>query len=170
MKKLMFFAILLAGAVAFAQCPHHGKGGPGGPGNECGPGCDCAAHKEHGMMAHEEMLAAIGVPEAQRAEFRASMHENHKKMMDIQFKIKEERLAMKAEVEKGSPDKAKLQKSIQKIADLRREQTLLMENHKLDMLFKLTPDQRKKALEFMQNRKRMMMERFGGPGPDGDAD
>lgn len=166
MKKLLFLAILMMSALAFAQCPHHGKGGPGGP--EGGPGKhDKGAHM---MKMHDEMLEAIGVPEAQRAEFRASAHENHKKMMDIQFKIKEERLAMKGEAEKQNPDKAKLQKSIQKIADLRRDQTLLMENHKLEMLFKLTPDQRKKALEFMQSRKKMMMEKFGGPGHDGDDD
>lgn len=166
MKKLMFLAILLMSAVALAQCPNHGKGGPGGP--EGGPGKhDKGAHM---MKMHDEMLEAIGVPEAQRAEFRASAHENHKKMMDIQFKIKEERLAMKGEAQKPNPDKAKLQKSIQKIADLRRDQTLLMENHKLEMLFKLTPDQRKKALEFMQSRKKMMMEKFGGPGPDDDDD
>lgn len=167
MKKLMFIAIMLAGAIALAQCPHHGKGGPGAPGGpEGGPG----PHHGDMMKMHDEMLEAIGVPEAQRAEFRAAMHETHKKMMDIQFKIREERIAMKGEAEKQSPDKAKLQKSIQKIADLRRDQTLLMENQKLDMLFKLTPDQRKKALDFMQNRKKMMMERFGGPGPDGDDD
>jgi len=166
MKKLMFFAILLMSSLALAQCPHHGKGGPGGP--EGGPKGD---HKEKMMMMHDEMLKEIGVPEAQRAEFRASMHETHKKMMDIQFKIKEERIAMKGEAEKASPDKAKLQKSIQKIADLRRDQTLLMENHKLEMLFKLTPDQRKNALEFMQHKKKMMMEHMMGPGgPDDDDD
>ncbi|HSA34221.1 MAG TPA: periplasmic heavy metal sensor [bacterium] len=165
MRKLMFFAILMTSALALAQCPNHGKGGPGGP--EGGPKGD---HKGHMMMMHDEMLKEIGVAEAQRAEFRASMHETHKKMMDIQFKIKEERIAMKAEAEKASPDKAKLQKSIQKIADLRRDQTLLMENHKLEMLLKLTPDQRKKALEFMQNRKKMMMNHMMGPGPDGDDD
>ena len=166
MKKLMFLAFLLMSAVAFAQCPNHGKGGPGG--HEGGPGKhDKGAHM---MKMHDEMLEAIGVPEAQRAEFRAAAHENHKKMMDIQFKIKEERLAMKTESQKATPDKAKLQKSIQKIADLRRDQTLLMENHKLDLLFKLTPEQRKKALDFMQDRKKMMMEHMMGPGPDGDDD
>lgn len=168
MKRLMFLTILLVGAVALAQCPHHGKGGPGGPGGPEGPGPrDKGAHT---LKMHDEMLEAIGVPESQRAEFRAAAHENHKRMLDIQFKIKEERLAMKAEVEKGNPDKAKLQKSIQKIADLRREQVLLMENFRLEMLFKLTPDQRKKALDFMQSQRKMMMERFGGPGPDGDDD
>lgn len=165
MKKLMFLAILMMSAMALAQCPNHGKGGPGGP--EGGPKGD---HKGHMMMMHDEMLKDLGVPEAQRAEFRASMHETHKKMMDIQFKIKEERLAMKTESQKATPDKAKLQKSIQKIADLRRDQTLLMENHKLDLLFKLTPEQRKKALDFMQDRKKMMMEHMMGPGPDGDDD
>ncbi len=163
MKKLMFVALLMVSAMAFAQGPCHGKGGPGcheGPGPH-----DKGAHM---MKMHDEMLAEIGVPEAQRAEFRAAAHETHKKMLDLQFKIKEEQLAMKAEMEKGNPDKAKLQKAVQKIADLRRDQVLLMENHKLDLLFKLGPEQRKKAIEFMQNRKRMMMERFGVPSPDDD--
>ncbi len=168
MKKLMFIAILMMSAIALAQCPNHGKGGPGGPGgHEGGPKGD---HKEKMMMMHDEMLKEIGVPEAQRAEMRAAMHETHKKMMDIQFKIKEERIAMKGEAEKGSPDKAKLQNSVKKIADLRRDQTLLMENQKLEMLFKLTSDQRKKALEFMEKKKKMMMDHMMGPGPDGDDD
>jgi len=165
MKKLMFIAILMMSAVALAQCPNHGKGGPGG--HEGGPKGD---HKGKMMMMHDEMLKEIGVPEAQRAELRAAMHETHKKMMDIQFKIKEERIAMKGEAEKPNLDKAKLQNSIKKIADLRRDQTLLMENQKLEMLFKLTPDQRKKALEFMQNKKKMMMEHMMGPGGDDDDD
>ncbi|HOW51810.1 MAG TPA: periplasmic heavy metal sensor [bacterium] len=164
MKKLMFIAILMMSAVALAQCPNHGKGGPGG--HEGGPKGD---HKGH-MMMHDEMLKELGVPEAQRAEFRASMHETHKKMMDIQFKIKEERIAMKSEAQKPNPDKAKLQNSIKKIGDLRRDQTLLMENHKLDMLFKLNPDQRKKALDFMEKKKKMMMDHMMGPGPDGADD
>ncbi len=80
------------------------------------------------------------------------------------IKINEERMAMKGEVEKANPDKAKLQASVKKIADLRRDQTLLMENHKLDMLLKLTPDQRKKALEFMKKKHEKMMGHMMCPG------
>ncbi len=163
MKNLVFFVVMLVSVIALAQGPHHGKGGPGFPG---GPGPhDKGAHL---LKMHDEMLEAIGVPESQRAEFRAAAHENHEKMLDIQFKIREEKIAMRNEMEKGNPDRAKLQKSVQKIADLRREQMLLMENFKLDLLFKLTAEQRKKALEFMQERRRMMMERFGGLGPEDD--
>jgi len=163
MNKVMFLAILLMSTIALAQGPHLGKGGPGGPGGH--PPHEKGAHL---LKMHDEMLEAIGVPESQRAEIRSMAHETHKKMLDIQFKIKEERLAMKSEIEKGNPDKAKLQKSVQKIADLRREQVLLMENQKIEMLFKLSPEQRKKAIEFMQDRRKMMMERFGAPAPDDD--
>ncbi len=159
-RVMILLSALLIPFMLSAKGPH-GEGpeghGPGGP-----------KHGKGGMFFKEEMLEQLGVSDAVRADIRKLMHETKKKAMDVQYKVKEEMLVLKEEAEKTNPDKNKMLESAKKIAELRKEQVLLMETSKIDILFKLTPDQRKKCIQIMQDHRKKMMEQFGGEGPEND--
>lgn len=146
MKKLIFIGLLFSAMMLFAQEGHEGREGRGG---HEGP--------EGEMMMGKEMLDAAGIPETKQTEIRKEMHDIKQKAMDAQFKVQEERIAMKAELEKPNPDKAKITESIKKIAEMKKEQIIMMETTKINMLFKLTPDQRKKIMEMMMEKRKKFM-------------
>jgi Spy/CpxP family protein refolding chaperone len=121
---------------------------------------------ENMMMMHEKMLEEAGVPDAKRAEIRKKGHEIHKEMMDINYNIGELRIKMKDEYEKAKPDINTLKSLNSQIAELRKKQFILMGNFKIDTFSSLTPDQRKKMLELMKDKRKKFMGRMGGRGPD----
>jgi|GEM_PF-6152815 len=59
---------------------------------------------------------------------------------------------MKTNIEKTSPDEVKLKNFIENLSGLSRDRTLLLEIQKIDMLFQLASDQRRKTREVMQNK------------------
>jgi len=120
---------------------------------------------EHMMMMHEKMLEEAGVPDAKRAEIRKKGHDIHKEMMDINFNIGELRIKMKDEYEKEKPDINALKSLNNQIAELRKKQFILMGNFKIDTFSSLTPDQRKKMMELMKEKRKNFMGRMGGEGP-----
>jgi Spy/CpxP family protein refolding chaperone len=121
---------------------------------------------EHMMMMHDKMLEDAGVPDAKRSEIRKKGHEIHKEMMDINYSIGELRIKMKDEYEKAKPDINSLKSLNNQIAELRKKQFILMGNFKIDTFSSLTPDQRKKMLELMKDKRKKFMGRMGGRGPD----
>jgi Spy/CpxP family protein refolding chaperone len=120
---------------------------------------------EHMMMMHEKMLEEAGVPDAKRAEIRKKGHDIHKEMMDINFNIGELRIKMKNEYEKEKPDINSLKSLNNQIAELRKKQFIIMGNFKIDTFSSLTPDQRKKMMELMKEKRKNFMGRMGGEGP-----
>lgn len=124
--------------------------------------------KNHGkmMMMHEKMLEDAGVPEAKRAEIRKKGHDIHKEMMDVNFNIGELRLKMKNEYEKEKPDINSLKATNNQIAELRKKQFILMGNFKIDTFSSLTPDQRKKMMELMKEKRKEFMGRMKGEEHD----
>lgn len=121
---------------------------------------------EHMMMMHEKMLEEAGVPDAKRAEIRKKGHEIHKEMMDINYNIGELRIKMKDEYEKAKPDINTLKSLNSQIAELRKKQFILMGNFKIDTFSSLTPDQRKKMMELMKEKRKKFMGKMGGEGPE----
>jgi len=87
-------------------------------------------------------------------------------MMDINYNIGELRIKMKDEYEKAKPDINTLKSLNSQIAELRKKQFILMGNFKIDTFSSLTPDQRKKMLELMKDKRKKFMGRMGGRGPD----
>ena len=83
-------------------------------------------------------------------------------MMDFNFKVSELRLKIKNEYEKKNPSIKDLKSMNLKIADLRKEQFLLMGNFKIDTFASLTVEQRKKLLELMKERRKEFMGRMKG--------
>lgn len=121
---------------------------------------------ENMMMMHEKMLEEAGVPDAKRADIRKKGHEIHKEMMDINYNIGELRIKMKDEYEKAKPDINTLKSLNSQIAELRKKQFILMGNFKIDTFSSLTPDQRKKMMELMKEKRKKFMGRMGGEGPE----
>ena len=167
MKKTIKITIIIL--LVFLMVPlfaqHGGMGGPGrsrggiGPGGGPGPKGDGPGLR---AVMNDAMLEEAGVPEAKRAEIRKKGHEIHKKMMDLNFKVSEIRLKIKAEYDKKSPSIKKLKKMNTDIAELRKEQFLLMGNFKIDTFASLTVEQRKKLLELMKERRKEFMGRMKG--------
>lgn len=149
MKKVLIATmIVLAFSLVLARGGHgrrgrgHGRGG-------------------HGRMwMNEAVLEDIGVKESVRTEIRKMMYEAKKRAMDNGFKVRELKLQMKKEFEKSSPSKAVLKNLAEKIAEIKKQQILIMEKSKIDIMFKLTVDQRKQIMQHMMNNKRRFMKRM----------
>ena len=167
MKKTIKLTILIS--LIFLMIPlfaqRGGMGGPGrghgGMGPDGGPGPKGDGPGMKAIM-HDAMLEEAGVPEAKRAEIRKKGHEIHKKMMDLNFKVGELRLKIRAEYEKKNPSIKNLKKMNLDIAELRKEQFLLVGNFKIDTFASLTVEQRKKMLELMKERRKEFMGRMKG--------
>lgn len=131
-----------------------------------GKGKGHAGKKGHHIMMNEKMLEKANVPEAKRAEIRKKGHDIHKQMMDINFNIGELRLKMKGEYEKATPETNTLRSLNNQIAELRKKQFLLMGNFKIDTFSSLTPEQRKKMLELIKEKRKNFMGRMGEDNPE----
>jgi len=156
MKKFTKIIVLMLVIAAFIPLSAQKMGKKGHRGGKKGANM---------MMMHEKMLEEAGVPEAKRAEIRKKGHEIHKEMMDINFNITELRIKMKNEYEKEKPNIKTLKTLNNQIADLRKKQFLLMGDFRIDTFSSLTPDQRKKMLELMKEKRKKFMGRMQGEGP-----
>jgi Spy/CpxP family protein refolding chaperone len=157
MRKTIKFTILVS--LIFLMIPlfaQHGRGGQGeGVGQKGG-------NPEMRAIMKDAMLEEAGVPEAKRAEIRKKGHEIHKKMMDLNFKVGEIRLKIKAEYDKKNPSIKNLKEMNVQVAELRKEQFLLMGNFKIDTFASLTVEQRQKLLELMKEKRKEFMGRMKG--------
>ena len=152
-KLTIFVSLVFLMIPLFAQ---HGRG-------EMGEGM---GHKGRNpkmrAIMKDAALEEAGVPEAKRAEIRKKGHEIHKKMMDLNFKVSELRLKTKAEYDKKNPSIKKLKEMNAGMAELRKEQFLLVGNFKIDTLASLTVEQRQKMFEQMKEKRKEFMGRMKG--------
>jgi len=157
MRKTIKIVILMS--LVFLMIPlfaGHGRGDKGqGMGQKGG-------NPEMRAIMKDAMLEEAGVPEAKRAEIRKKGHEIHKKMMDLNFKVGELRFKVKDEYDKKTPSVKNLKEMNVKIAELRKEQFLLVGNFKIDTFASLTVEQRQKMLELMKEKRKEFMGRMKG--------
>jgi len=153
MKKLTIFMLIIFSALFLFAGKGHGRG----------------HGRHHGKMGggmrfwmNEKVLEQIGVDEKVRKTIRTEAHNLKKKIMDIGFQIREENIANRDEFKKENPDRKKIENSIEKIAELKKQQTLIMSKFKVKVLFMLTPDQRRKAIDMLQKRKKRFMKNMMG--------
>lgn len=153
MKKVtLFIILLLAGSLLFAQ-------GPGGGGGKKGRG-----HKKSKgmhMFMNDRLLEEAGISEAVRADVRKARHEVELKVKDLHFKINELRILSRKESQNDTLDIQKLKKTNASIADLHKQQMLLMGNFRIDQLSKFTVEQRKKIMSLMKDKRKRFMKRMG---------
>ena len=157
MKKVtLFIILLLAGSLLFAQ--GHGRSGGGNKGskNKRNKG-----NKGMHMFMNDRLLEEAGVSEDVRAEIRKARYGVEVKVKDLHFKINELRISSRKEMQKDSLDITKLKTTNANIADLHKQQMLLMGNFRIDQLSKFTVEQRKKITDLMKEKRQRFMKRMG---------
>jgi len=162
MRKTIKFTILIS--LVFLMIPlfaGHGRGDKGqGMGAKGG-------NPEMRAIMKDAMLEEAGVPEAKRTDIRKKGHVIHKKMMDLNFKVGELRFKVKAEYDKKNLSIKKLKEMNAKIAELRKEQFLVVGNFKIDTFASLTVQQRQKLLKLMKEKRKEFRGRMKGKKGDG---
>jgi hypothetical protein len=153
MKTKTILSMLLVIATSFLlahEGPRHEKGRKMGFGGRGGI---------HFFM-NEEVLEKIGVGKPVRDEIKKESENMKKQVMEIGLKIKEHSKAMKIELRSDKPDRTLLDSLNVKIAELKKEQSLIIGKFKTDILLKLTTEQRKKALDFWRQRRNNFMKKM----------
>ncbi|MCK5808719.1 hypothetical protein KAH37_07030 [bacterium] len=157
MKKVtLFIMVLLTASLLVAQGAGRGQGqGKGGK--------KMKGRQNHGMqmILNDRLLEDAGVSEKMRADIRKKKHEVKQKIGNFHFKIKELRVSSRKEMKKDRPNIKLLRSNAQKTAELQKKAMLLMSNFRIDVLTKLTPEQRKKIVERMKERRNQLMHRMG---------
>lgn len=156
MKKVtLFIAVILMASLLAAQGMGQGKGHRKG-----GKGMKGGQKGGIQMILNDRLLEDVGVSEKVRADIRKSKHEIKQKVGDLHFKIKELRVSSRNEMKKDRPNIKLLRSNAQKMAELQKQSMLLMSNFRIDVLTKLTPEQRKKIVDRMKQRRERLMHRM----------
>lgn len=157
MRKTIKLTVLVS--LIFLMIPLFAQRGRGGMGEGMGRK---GGNPQMRAIMKDATLEEAGVPESKRAKIRKKGHEIHKKMMDLNFKISEIRLKTRAEYDKKNPSIKNLKKMNTQIAELRKEQFLLVGNFKIDTLASFTVEQRQKMFELMKEKRKEFMGRMKG--------
>ena len=188
MKKIgMFIAVALAAACVLAQeGPRRGKGGgrrargerpPAGERPHAGPMMHAPGAWVPRMLSTKENLAKIDVTdEALCAKLLGEFKPMKEKGDELEQKIRaisrEQAQMMRALLKDKSADPKAVMDKIDEVAKLRAEQGRLSVRALLVLRDNLTPEQLKKAHEFIHERGRergRMRRGMGEPPPDGSA-
>ena len=157
-KATLFIAVILMASLLVAQ----GMGRGQGQGHRKGGKGMKGGHKGGiQMILNDRLLEDVGVSEKVRASIRKRKYEIRQKMGNLHFKIKELRVSSRSEMKKDRPNIKLLRSNAQKTAELQKQSMLLMSNFRIDVLTKLTPEQRKKIVDRMKERRERFMHRMG---------
>ncbi len=154
--SLLLFCFAFAEGKGMGQ--HHQQGSC--PMKEMGQheqgGCPMKGEAKE-MWMNDESLKNAGVSENVRKDIRTIFFNMKQKLIEVHFKIKEERLASREEMTKDNPDRKKLEASILKIAELSKQQAQIIGQTKIETAFKLTQEQRKKLFSAIKEKREHFM-------------
>mgnify|MGYP001766973972 CR=1 FL=1 len=134
-----------------------------------------------GPLKNPKVIQELGLTPDQVQKLEDLKYQHQRQMIDVRRDLALKRLDLKREMEKDTPDRAKINRLLDETSALRGQQQKLRTNHRLDASQILTPEQRAKAREMMAERRaqrgerrmeRRREHRHGdgpgyGPGPGG---
>jgi len=142
MKRKIILSLMLLASFSFGM----------GPGNRPGMGM----RGEPGFPFIDRfILKDIGVDENVIKEILDMTIEIRKQIFDLQSEVRKNQLDLQLELDKPNYDRKKINDLIRSIVDLRAKQQYIIESRKFRILEKLTPEQRKKLFEYIENRRKL---------------
>jgi periplasmic protein CpxP/Spy len=146
MHKKFFIVIAIVLAVAagltatvYAQGPHRGFG-----------------HRHGGML--EKMTRELNLSEAQQTQIRNIMADERSRTKPLQEKLRQNRLAQSLKVDGGFDD-TQVRAFANNQAQIMRDLIIEKEKTRSQIYSVLTPDQRQKALQLIQQHEQRRQER-----------
>ena len=112
------------------------------------------------MWINNQVLEESGVSANVRESIRKDFNDMKIKLVKIRHKDRELHIAIREEFKKKSPNRKVIDKILIKIADLKREQALIIGKTKADVMFRLTPSQREKVSKHISEQRRGFMRDF----------
>jgi Spy/CpxP family protein refolding chaperone len=126
-----------------------------------------------GPLKNPKVIQELGLTPDQVQKLEDLKYQHQRQMIDIRHDLSLKRLELNREMEKDTPDRAKINRLLDETSALKGQQQKLRTNHRLDASQILTPEQRVKAREMMAERRARRGERRmerrrefrGGDGP-----
>lgn len=143
-KFFIVTAIVLAVAAGLTAAVNQETQGPGSG--------------RHGSGMLKRMAAELNLTDAQQAQIKTILQTERAKIRPLRQQLRQNRLAQTGSVT-GNFDEARVRAFAAKQAQIMSDLTVERERTKSQIYAVLTPDQRQKALELMQQRRQHRMQK-----------